>query len=161
MTRCADARCDRRQRASDETPIRPAPLRRGFVAAFFAAALSGLAPAGLAQPMAAPAGHRIFPATAWRGALVIDAPPVVRLNGQSARLAPGSRIRGDNGLLQTPASLVGRSLTVHYTVEPSTGLLMDVWVLNAVEQANTPWPTNPQEARTWRFDAAAQRWSRP
>lgn len=164
MFRCADGRC------TPQRPLRVWRLPSPFVArrslpllASAALALGALWSAGAAwsQSVPAPPGHRIFPATALRGALVIDAPPVARLNGQPARLAPGARIRGENGLLQTPASLVGRALTVHYTWEPSTGLLMDVWILNPVEQANSPWPTNGQDAKAWRFDPAAQRWSRP
>ena len=162
MPRCADAgRACARSPSPCLCPRRAAARR--FVALGLAAGLgwTGLATSVAAQTISAPPGHRIFPATALRGALVIDAPPVARLNGQPARLAPGARIRGENGLLQTPASLVGRALTVHYTWEPSTGLLMDVWILNAVEQTHGPWPSNAQDARTWRFDPAAQRWSRP
>jgi hypothetical protein len=125
----------------------------------FAAALTLGTGAAWSQSASAPPGHRVFPATALRGQIVIEAPPVARLNGQPERLAPGARIRGDNGLLQTPASLVGRPLTVHFAREPSTGLLMDVWILNPVELANSPWPASPEQARQWRFDPAAQRWS--
>lgn len=132
----------------------------GLIGALGLGAALGLsAGAAWSQGVSAPPGHRVFPATALRGQLVIDAPPIARLNGQPVRLAPGARIRGVQGLSQTPASLVGQPLNVHYTWEPSTGLLMDVWILNAVEQTNAPWPVNPQEARQWRFDPAAQRWS--
>jgi hypothetical protein len=112
-------------------------------------------------PLAHAQVHRNFPAQALRGELVVSAPPEATLNGQPARLAPGARIRGDNNLLATPASLTGRKLVVHYTRELNTGLLMDVWVLNAAELARKPWPVNEAQARAWSFDPIGQTWSRP
>ena len=92
--------------------------------------------ATIAQAQAAPAvGHRPFPAQALRGELVVGALPMALLNGQP--------------------------MIVHYTREPSSGLLMDVWILNRAELANEPWPTSPAEAAIWRFDPASQRWARP
>ena len=115
-----------------------------------------------AQAQAAPAvGHRPFPAQALRGELVVGAAPMALLNGQAARLAPGARIRGEDNLLRLPTSLAGQPVIVHYTREPSSGLLMDVWILNRAELANEPWPTSPAEAAIWRFDPASQRWARP
>jgi len=104
--------------------------------------------------------HRQFPAQALRGELTVLQPPDVLLNGQPARLAPGSRIRGTENLLQMSAALVGQKLVVHYTVDIS-GLLMDLWVLNEAELANKTWPRTPQEAASWQFDRAAQVWSKP
>ena len=103
--------------------------------------------------------HRPFPAFALRGELVVLQTPDVRLNGQPARLAPGSRLRGDTNLLLQPASVAGQKLIVHYTVDPS-GLLMDVWILNPAELANKTWPRTPQEAAGWSFDQASQVWTR-
>ena len=54
----------------------------------------------------------------------------------------------------------GQGVIVHYTREPSSGLLMDVWILNRAELANEPWPTSPAEAASWRFDPSSQRWAR-
>lgn len=104
--------------------------------------------------------HRYFPATALRGELVVQQTPDVILNGKPARLAPGSRVKGDNNLLQQPASLMGQKLVVHYTLDPQ-GLLMDVWVLNSAELANKVWPRSAAEAAQLRFDTAAQTWSKP
>jgi hypothetical protein len=104
--------------------------------------------------------HRYFPANALRGELVITQYPDALLNGQPARLAPGSRVKGDTNLGVQPAGLMGQKLIVHYTVE-SSGLLMDVWVLNPAELANKVWPTTPVEAANWRFDPASQTWSKP
>ena len=101
--------------------------------------------------------HRFFPVHTLRGELVVTQHPDVLMNGKAARLAPGSRIKGDNNLLVQPASLTGQKLVVHYTVE-SSGLIMDVWVLNAAELANKPWPTTPAESATWAFNPGNQTW---
>jgi hypothetical protein len=107
------------------------------------------------------AGHRSFPPQALRGELWVGAPPLAQLNGQPERLAPGARNRGEDNLLRLPTQLTGRAWLVHYTREPSSGMLMDVWILNRVEVANEPWPASPVEAATWRFEPASQRWGRP
>jgi hypothetical protein len=104
--------------------------------------------------------HRFFPANALRGELVITQFPDVQLNGKPARLAPGSRIKGDTNLWIPPAGLTGQKLTVHYTVE-SSGLIMDVWILNPAERANKTWPTTPAEAAKWQFNPGDQTWSKP
>ncbi len=104
--------------------------------------------------------HRPFPAYALRGELVVLQAPDVSLNGQAARLAPGARLRGDTHLLLQPASVAGQKLLVHYTVEQTSGLLMEVWVLNPAEQANKTWPRTPQEAASWSFDPASQIWTK-
>jgi hypothetical protein len=105
-------------------------------------------------------GHRPFPATALRGELVVTAWPEALLNGAPARLAPGARLRGEDNLLRSPASLTGQTLLVHYTREASSGLVMDVWVLNPVERDNRPWPATEPEARAWSFDPVTQKWVR-
>ena len=112
--------------------------------------------------LAAPASaqsHRRFPADALRGELVVTQAPAVQLNGQPASLAPGARIRGENNLLQLSASLTGQTLIVNYTID-SYGLVKDVWILDAAERANSPWPQTPQDAARWSFDFGAQTWSR-
>ena len=103
---------------------------------------------------------RNFPATALRGDLHVQQPPELRLNGHPARLAPGARIRGADNLLQMSGALVGQRFLVNYTLDPN-GNLLDVWILNVGEAARRPWPTTPAEAARWRFDAAAQTWSKP
>lgn len=105
--------------------------------------------------------QRQFPATALRGLIEFGAYPEIALNGQATRLSPGSRLRQQNNLLATPASLAGQRWTVHYTFEPTTGLVQDVWILRQDEMARRPWPTTPAEASAWRFDPAAQVWTRP
>ena len=113
-----------------------------------------------AQP-GPPTGHRLFPAHALRGELVWGAPPLVLLNGQPERLAPGARIRAEDNLMRLPTELTGRTWLVHYTREATSGLMMEVWILNRVESANQPWPSSAAEAAAWRFDPASQRWTRP
>lgn len=112
-----------------------------------------------AQP-GPPVGHRVFPAHALRAELVVGAAPMVLLNGLPARLAPGARLRGADNLLRLPAQMVGQPTMVHYTLEPGSGLLMEVWILNSVERANEPWPTSAAQATGWRFDPTTQRWTR-
>ncbi len=139
---------------------RASPARSGtnpFRALAAALSLPLLAALALAAP---PPGHRSFPVHALRGELLIGAAPQALLNGQADRLAPGARIRGEDNMLRPPASAVGQPLVVHYTREPSSGLLMDVWILNRAELDNRPWPSTPAEAARWRFDPVSQRWAR-
>lgn len=104
--------------------------------------------------------HRFFPAKALRGELVVTQFPDVLLNGQPARMAPGARVKNENNLWVPPAGLAGQKLIVHYTVE-SSGLILDVWVLNAAELANKPWPATPAESANWQFNPGNQAWSKP
>jgi len=116
------------------------------------------AAAALSFPASAQ-NHRPFPATALRGELIVVQAPDVTLNGQAARLAPGARIRGDNNLFLLSSSITGQKFIVHYTVD-SYGLLKDLWVLNATELANTPWPQTAEQAASWVFDSGAQTWTK-
>ncbi len=99
-------------------------------------------------------------ANALRGELQVVQPPEVLINGRPARLAPGARIRGENNLLVMSAALVDRRTLVHYTLD-DFGLVKDVWLLTAAEQARRPWPQSAAEAKAWRFDPLGQTWSRP
>lgn len=122
-----------------------------------------LAAALVAVTLVAPAAAQVqrnFPADALRGTLVVGTPPEATLNGQAARLAPGSRIRSQDNLLVMSATLSGTTLLVHYTLDP-LGLVKDVWILSADEAAKRPWPTTPEEAQSWVFDPVAQVWARP
>ena len=103
---------------------------------------------------------RLFPPTALRGELAGTAPPDVLLNGRPARLAPGARVRNEDNRFDVIGTLAGRRLVVHYTVDAG-GQLLDVWVLTPSERANLPWPTAPEQAKAWTFDAIAQKWTRP
>jgi hypothetical protein len=108
----------------------------------------------------AAAQSRTFPQNALRGALVVTSPSDATLNGQSVRLAPGLRIRGQDNMLAMTGPLIGARLLVHYTTDVQ-GLVNNVWILTPGEAEKKPWPTTAQEARAWTFDPAAQAWSKP
>ena len=122
--------------------------------AFVAVVLQAAAPAVLAQV------QRNFPAEALRGELRLSAPPQVQLNGKDARLAPGVRIRGENNLVRLSATLPAEpTYPVLYVLDP-LGLVLDVWMLRE-EEAKRFWPHSREEAATYRFDPAAQTWTKP
>jgi hypothetical protein len=104
--------------------------------------------------------QRNFPANALRGEIAFGQPPEALLNGQPARLAPASRIRGTNNLLVMSGALMGKKAVVNYTVD-SLGLVQDVWILTDAERAKQPWPTRAADARAWSFDPVAQVWTKP
>jgi hypothetical protein len=115
----------------------------------------------LAAPVTAAAQvQRNFPQNALRGEIQFAAPPEIVVNRTPARLAPGARIRGTDNMLVMSGSILGQRAVVNYTLEPSTGLVKDVWLLRPEEISRRPWPTTPQEAATWSFDPAAQTWTR-
>ena len=109
---------------------------------------------------AAAQAPRNFPATALRGEIVVTSPPELLLNQRPARLAPGARIRDTRNLLVMSGATVRQRLPVNYTLDLH-GQLLDVWLLSPQEAARKPWPSTPQEAASWSFDAASQTWSRP
>lgn len=114
--------------------------------------------AALAVPAIAQAQYvpRSFPQNALRGELTVTQPPQAVLNGQPARLAPGSRIRGQNNMLVMSGAIVGNKLVVNYTVD-DLGLVKDVWILRE-DEAKKTWPKTREEAARWGFDPAAQVW---
>lgn len=77
---------------------------------------------------------RTFPDKALRGTLVVTQPPVITMDGKSAQLSPGARIKGPNNLLVLSGNIVGQELLVNYTVEPN-GMVHDVWILTEAEAA--------------------------
>jgi hypothetical protein len=102
-----------------------APRRRWLTACLVAPLLAATAVHAQNAP-------RNFPTRALRGHLVVAQPPAIMLDGQPARLSPGSRIRGTNNLLVLSGHLVNQPLTVNYTLEPN-GLVHDVWILTEAE----------------------------
>jgi hypothetical protein len=104
--------------------------------------------------------QRVFQQNALRGELVITQPPEALLNGKPARLAPSARIRNPSNLIQLSGSLLGQKLVVNYTLD-TVGELRDVWILTDAEAAKKPWPTTPEQAQGWVFDATQQSWRRP
>jgi hypothetical protein len=103
--------------------------------------------------------QRAFPQDALRGDIVIGIPPVISVNGRSAQLAPGARIRDMNNMLALSASIAGARFTAHYTIDIG-GQVKDVWILRPDELARNPWPATLKEAQTWAFDPVAQVWTR-
>jgi len=113
----------------------------------------------LALPAAAQV-QRNFPQNALRGAIVFGQAPDITLNGQPARLAPGTRIRDMNNMVIVPSGLLDARFLVHYTID-LYGLVKDVWILTPQEAANKPWPRTLVEAQAWSFDPVAQTWTKP
>ncbi len=126
-------------------------LRRFIIAATVALAV--------AAPAAAQV-KRAFPQNALRGVIAFGLTPEVQVNGVSARLAPGARIRDGNNTVVLPAAVTGGRFVVHYTVDTS-GLVKDVWILRPEEMAVQPWPTTREQAQTWTFDPVGQFWTKP
>ena len=122
------------------------------------ALLTALCLGAVALPATAQS-QRNFPADALRGALVVGDTPEITLNGQPARLAPGARIRGQNNMLAMSGSLAGQRLLVNYTFDMN-GQVRDVWILTPAEASKKPWPSTPEEAARWEFDATTQVWTR-
>ena len=104
---------------------------------------------------------RQFPKEALRGEIHFISPPQVELNGTPMRLTPGARLRGEDNMFVLTGALTGQRLTVHYTLEDTSGGIKDVWVLREEERAKTPWPTTPEQTRSWRFSPGSQTWTRP
>jgi hypothetical protein len=119
-----------------------------------------VAAACLASLPAAAQVQRNFPQNALRGNIVFATAPDILLDGQPARLAPGSRIRDMNNMLVVPGGLLGGRFLVHFTVD-LYGLVKDVWILTPQEAANRPWPRTLAEAQAWTFDPVAQTWTKP
>jgi hypothetical protein len=115
----------------------------------------------LALAAALPAqAQRLFQANALRGELLVTTPPEALLNGKAVRLSPGARIRNGLNMIQLSGTVIGQTLAVNYTLD-GAGELRDVWVLTESELANKPWPTTPEQAKSWLFDSTMQRWSKP
>ena len=103
-------------------------------ALFFIASCAAIACAGatFSLKLQAQTIQREFPAVALRGTLVVTAPPVVSLDGQTDKLSPSARIRAENNMIALSGSLVGQQLVVNYTRD-AAGLVNEVWVLTAQE----------------------------
>jgi hypothetical protein len=100
---------------------------RALRAALLTTALLALTLGAFAQEAVRP-----FPAAAKRATLQVTYPPEILLNGKTARLSPGARIRGTNNMLVMSGSLAGQTLLVNY-VRDAQGMVHEVWVLNATE----------------------------
>lgn len=121
--------------------------------------------AALAVAISAPAWSqelaREFPLTALRGVVAFSGPPAVVLNGAPAQLAPGARLHGTDNLLVLPTTLTGSSHTVHYTIEDTTGMIKELWILREAERKIKPWPKTVEERQAWSFNSLTQTWTKP
>lgn len=104
-------------------------LRRAALLVLLWPALMVVPAPAWAQDMAV----RQFPPAAKRGTMTFTAPPVVQVNGDDQRLAPGVRIRNGNNMLVMSGALAGQTVVVNYMVERSSGMLQEVWILNPAE----------------------------
>ena len=121
------------------------------------AALVALSFVGAAHAQA----PRKFTQYTLRGAIVFGDYPQISLNGQLTRLAPGGRVRNLDNLVVSAATLAGLSAVVNYTLDLGGNQVRDVWILRPEEVAVTPWPTTPDQARTWTFNLVDQTWTQP
>ena len=120
-----------------------------------------LAVAGFVTDTASAQALRAFPPNTLRGSVVFGEMPTLLLNGKPAMLSPGSRVRGANNMLVMPPTIAGAKLLVHYTVDPGTDRVRDIWILTPDEAAVKPWPTTLEEARTWTWDQNQRIWIKP
>lgn len=104
---------------------------------------------------------RAFPQSSLRGTVVFGEYPTIALNGKTRTLSPGSRVRNEKNMIVIAATLAGAKALVHYTLDTSSEQLHDVWILTREEAAVRPWPTTPEEARTWTYDPASMTWAKP
>jgi len=134
-------------------------LNSHWINTMYRCAIAAISAVCLVAPAAAQA-VRNFPQNALRGALQMNSPSEALLNGQSVRLAPGLRIRGQDNMLHLSGGLLGQKFLVNYTLDID-GLVKDVWILTAEEAAKKPWPSTAAEAQAWSFDPVAQTWTKP
>lgn len=115
-------------------------------AAVLVLGLAPLLPAALAQtPTFAPQRLIPIPALALRAQITFNGSQFVLVDGKNAQMAPGVRIFGPDNLLLLYGALNGVG-TAKYTLEPSTGLVQNVWFLTPDEIAvpdPKPDPNNP------------------
>jgi hypothetical protein len=115
----------------------------------------------VASALSTPAlAQRMFERDVLRGDFRVTAPPEAELNDKPVRLAPGARIRNAQNMIQLSGGLIGQKLLVNYRLD-GLGQVQDVWILSEAEAAKTPWPRTREEAQSWAFDPALQRWSKP
>ena len=118
----------------------------------------------VASSLVAPASaqtQRVFPPNTLRGAIVFGDYPTLTLNGRASQLSPGSRVRGADNMAVMPPAIAGTKLLVHYTVDATSNLVKDVWILTPDEAAIKPWPATLEEAQAWTYDPNQRAWTKP
>ena len=76
--------------------------------------------------------HREAPKDVVLGQMTVVQPPVVQIDGQPDRLAPGSRIRDTRNMIVLSGTLAGQTVPVVYRRD-AAGLVGDVWLLTPAE----------------------------
>ena len=98
------------------------------IASLIAAAALGIGSADAQQRMIP------IPLKAKRADITFNGTPDILVDGKVARMAPGARITNRNNMLVLPGTLKGVA-TTKYTLEETTGLVMQVWLLTEQEIA--------------------------
>ena len=85
---------------------------------------------------------RQFPKETKRGELVVLTAPEIAMDSKADRMSPAVRIRDANNNLVLSGTLANQRLVVNY-VRDNTGLVHNVWVLNA-EEIKQKMPGQPE-----------------
>jgi len=85
---------------------------------------------------------RQFPKEAKRGVLVVLTAPEIAMDSKPDRMSPAVRIRDINNNLVLSGTLANQKLVVNY-LRDNTGLVHNVWVLNA-EETKQKMPGQPE-----------------
>ena len=75
-----------------------------------------------------------IPPKAKRADITFNGTHDILVDGKLARMAPGARITNRNNMLVLPGTLNGVA-TTKYTLEETTGMVMQVWLLTEQEIA--------------------------
>jgi len=119
-------RCDRTDNATCFTVSARKTGRRAALLQLLAGA------SALALPLAAHAGLRVFPMGTKFGAIDFASPPQVALNGQPARLGPGTRIHDAKNRLIFASKLRGQGFACGYLRDGSSAI-REIWLLTPEE----------------------------
>ena len=101
--------------------------------------LIGIASAQTEEPRP---NTRQFPKEVKRGQLVVLTPPEIAMDSKPDKMSPAVRIRDVNNNLILSGTLVNQKLVVNY-LRDNTGLVHNVWVLNA-EEIKQKMPGQPE-----------------
>jgi len=103
------------------------------------AGLVSIASAQIEEPKS---NIRQFPKDAKRGELVVLTAPEIAMDSKPDRMSPAVRIRDINNNLVLSGTLANQRLVVNY-LRDNTGLVHNVWVLNA-EEVKQKMPGQPE-----------------
>ena len=113
-----------------------------WTSGFFVSLVALLISTASAQTEEVKPNIRQFPQNAKRGELVILTAPDIAMDSKPDRLSPAVRIRDINNNLVLSGTLANQKLVVNY-VRDNTGLVHNVWVLNA-EEIKQKMPGQPE-----------------